>query len=600
MTTRIRTAVAGISMLAIGFMTGPIPIGIEPAAAQDTENEDYSHFSTKRRTARFLTQATFGPRWSEVNALQGTSASEWFVNQTKMPTNYALDIIEEYRENYESEPGEVNDLTAGARDFAFWRNAIQGQDQLRQRMAFALSQIIVVSDAPEAVETFPQAVGYVQDIFARHAFGNYRDILEEVTYSPMMGFYLTYLGNERANPETGSMPDENYARELMQLFTIGLVALDGKAEPKLDLDGNPIELYTNADITGLARVFTGLDFAEEQDTDDIEGVEPDVWALPMRIYPERHSPEAKNFLGITIPAGTGARESITRTLDRLMAHRNIGPFIGRQLIQRFTASNPPPSYVQRVARAFNQGTYTLPDGTQVGTMVKGDLTATIAAVLFDPTNRLGWSWRRSDYGKVREPVLRLTNWARMFNANAQYPEYDPELGGLGETSGLSQHPYRARSVFNFYRPGFVPPATIAGARGVTVPEMQIVNATSIPGYINTIGEFIFREGIEEEFLEELQEAFDESDVDIDEAKANTTMVPDYSPLMAFAIDSEQLVSQLNSMLVYGTLSKATQETIIQTIDSEVFEEIEDEEVLLEKIKHAVWLVMTSPDYLIQR
>ena len=161
------------------------------ALAQDVEAENYSFFGNRRRTARFLTQATFGPKWSEINGLTGTSASEWFVNQTKLETDYALDIIEEYREAYQTEEDDINDLIASARNSAWWRNAIEGQDQLRQRMAFALSQIIVVSDMPEAVETFPQAVGYVQDIFARHAFGNYRDILEEVTYSPMMGFYLT-------------------------------------------------------------------------------------------------------------------------------------------------------------------------------------------------------------------------------------------------------------------------------------------------------------------------------------------------------------------------------------------------------------------------
>lgn len=599
MKRQLSTGLAAVFMTSI-LSIGDVGVHHKQAFAQDVEAENYSYFANRRRTARFLTQATFGPKWSEINALTGTSASEWFVNQTNLSTDYALDIIQEYREAYQTEEDEVNDLIAGSRNAAWWRNAIEGQDQLRQRMAYALSQIIVVSDLPEAVETFPQAVGYVQDIFARHAFGNYRDILEEVTYSPMMGFYLTYLGNEKADPETGRMPDENYARELMQLFTVGLVELKGDGEPRLDLDGNPIELYSNADITGLARVFTGLDFAEEPRTEDIEEVRPDVWALPMAIYPDLHSPEAKSFLGITIPAGTSAADSIDMTLDRLMSHRNIGPFVGRQLIQRFTTSNPAPGYVKRVARAFNQGRYVLPDGTEVGTNEKGDLMATLAAVLFDGQNRLGSAWRKADYGKVREPVIRLTNWARMFNADAENPEYAPELFVLGEISALSQRPYGARSVFNFYRPGYVPPATLAGARDMTVPEMQLVNATSIPGYINIIGEYIFREEADEEFLEELQEEFDESDIDVDEAKAKTTLVPDYSALHSFAMDNNALIKRLNAMLLYSTMSEATKSNIENALEHDFFEEFEDEEVLDEKVRHAIWLIMTSPDYLIQR
>ncbi len=573
------------------------PARIRPDVAN---SEIHNHFITQAQTARFLTQATFGPKWSEINALAGTSASEWFVQQTKLDTNYALDIIQEYRDTYPADEGDVNDLIASARNSAWWRNAIEGKDQLRQRMAFALSQIIVVSDAPEAVETFPQAVGYVQDIFARHAFGNYRDILEEVTYSPMMGFYLTYLGNEKADPETGRMPDENYARELMQLFTVGLVELEETGEPRLDLDGKPIELYSNTDITGLARVFTGLDFAEQQNTRDIEEVEPNVWALPMRVDPTRHSPEAKTFLGLTIPEGTSASESITRTLDHLMAHGNIGPFVGRQIIQRFTTSEPSTDYVKRVASAFNQGRFTLPNSTEVGTGVKGDLTATLAAVLFDPENRPGRAMWRADYGKVREPVIRLTNWARMFNASAQYPEYAAELFQLGEISALSQKPYGARSVFNFYRPGYVPPATLAGARDMTVPEMQLVNATSIPGYINVIGEYIFRLEPDEEFLQELQEEFNESDVDVDQAKAKTTMVPDYSSLHSIAMNNAALIDRLDDMLLYGTLSETTKSNIEYALQHEFFEEFEDQEVVDEKVRYAVWLFMTSPDYLIQR
>lgn len=590
---------AALFLLSLALPAGLPPVGTAPAAAQSNAAESYSQFLNRRTTARFLTQATFGPTWQEINSLTGTSASEWFVAQTQASTNYTLDIIEEYRRRYEQEEDE-NEFTLEARNYAFWRNAIEGRDQLRQRMAYALSQIIVVSDAPEAFETYPQAVGYVMDIYARNAFGNYRDILEEVTYSPAMGFYLTYLGNQKADPETGRMPDENYARELLQLFTVGLVQLRQTGEPKRNTVGDPVELYTNADITELAKVFTGLDFAEEQDGDDIEDVEPDVWALPMTVNPALHSPEAKSFLGLTIPEGTGARESISMTLDHLMQHPNMGPFVGRQLIQRFTTSAPPPGYVKRVARAFNNGRYYLPDGTEVGAGRKGDMMATLAAVLFDPANRFGRAWRTSGFGKVREPVLRLTNWARAFGADARFPEYDQELGDLSGLNALAQHPYRSRSVFNFYRPGYVPPATLAGSRGMTVPEMQIVNATSIPGYINTIGEFVFRHEADDDYLEELEELFDEFDLEMDEDLARTTMVPDYRRLEWMAMNTKRLLGRLNLQLLYGTMSQATYDTIFHALNADAFEDIEDPEVLEEKVRFAVLMVMTSPDFLVQR
>ncbi|MEL6728901.1 MAG: DUF1800 family protein [Pseudomonadota bacterium] len=553
-------------------------------------------FATELSTSRFLTQATFGPTQAEVSALTGTSASAWFSAELQKPASLNVPQLQAYR-SMVPEDGDPN-IAAYGTTYSFWRNSIEGNDQLRQRMAFALSQILVVSNfGGETLTDIPEAVSYYQDVLTRNAFGNYRDLLEEVTYSPAMGYYLTYMGNQKADPVTGRMPDENYARELLQLFTIGVIQLGPDGEPVLDAQAQPIELYTNMDITGLARVFTGLNVFEFPDDN---GSFPDVWLRPMVEYAESVSDAPKQFLDCSIPGNTNTADSIDQALDCIMAHPNVAPFISRQLIQRFTTSDPDPDYVQRVASVFDAGRYNLPDGTAVGTGRKGDLDATLAAILFDSDARSDSALTDVRFGKVREPLLRFTQWARAFDADASYPEYGIELLDLSEPSALSQHPYRARSVFNFYRPGYIAPGTQSGALGMTAPELQIVNASSTPGYINFIMYWAYGGQSREDYNVLAQEVSRELQIPVDRAKLERAFAPDYTDEIALANDAAALVDHLDRLLAYGSLSTETKTSIVTALERAPVAGPGDTDGQRDRVGLAISLVMTSPDYLVQR
>ena len=549
--------------------------------------------------------ATFGPEAAEVEALTGTDASEWIQAEFAKPASPALAAVERY---YNLGNGRARMVLADAFDsranaLTFWENAVEGDDQLRQRMVFALSQILVVSDTSGLNGIFPQTVGYYQQLLSDNAFGNYRDLLEAVTYSPSMAEYLTYFGNAKADPTTGAVPDENYAREILQLFTVGLVELNPDGTPVLDGNGEAVELYDNGDITELAKVFTGLGnpALEYSSGEGLARGRARITAnvvQPLILDESLHSPEAKSFLGTTIPAGTSGNDSIRLALDHIMAHPNVGPFVGRQLIQRFTTSNPSPDYVQRVASAFDTGEYMLPDGTVIGEGRKGDLQATLAAVLFDPDTDADAALPDDVFGKVREPVLRLTHFARAFDADLSRPEYVRALFDTASPSALGQQPYGSPSVFNFYRPGFVAPGTLSGELGLTVPELQIVNASSTPGYINLLSYGAF--GQQAEAFGEMRPVFAAFEAVFDETVAQTTFVPDYTDELPLADNSEALVDYLDDLLLYGTMSDATRTGLITTLDAFPRANLDTDAGRQALVGYAVTMVMSSPDYLVQR
>ena len=556
-------------------------------------------FETPESITRFLATASFGATPGDISRLQGTDASAWYVDQLEQPVTLTLPIITDFVSEATTE-----DQSFGFRSIAptvaFWSNAVEGPDQLRQRMTFALSQIMVISDANAALlQNQPQAMGYYRDILAQNAFGNFRALLEEVTYSPAMAYYLTYLGNLPADAETGRQPDENYAREVMQLFTIGLVELDDAGTPVLDGDGDPIETYSSDDIDGLARVFTGMDVDNENPYRD-----PTVLTRRLRVDDSRHSTLEKSFLGTTIPANTPGEESISRALDTLFQHPNVGPFIGRQLIQRFTASDPSPAYVERVASAFNRGDYVLPDETRVGEGLRGDLTATLAAILFDAEARIEDASLSDRFGKLREPVLRFLQWARAFAVDGSSPELAPILFDTSSANALAQHPYRSSSVFNFYRPGFVAPGTESGKLGMTVPELQIVNASSTPGYVNFMSYFIF--GAARSFQSEtfLRQFFEGTRfLDGLEERARRALVADYLDELDIADDPEALVEHLDVLLAHGALGGATKAGIVELIGEIAVPEDgadDDNESRYRRIQLAIVMTMTAPEYLVQR
>ena len=550
---------------------------------------DDGTMATASVAARFLTQSTFGPSPAGVNEAMAMTPDDWLLAEFDKEASYYLPLIE------------ASPLPYGTGSLMFWPNAITSPDQLRQRMVYALSQIIVVSDfGGEVLTDVPVAMGYYQDVLVDHAFGNYRDLLEAITYTPAMGHYLTYLGNEKGDPETGRVPDENYAREIMQLFTIGVVELNMDGSLRLDGEGNPIETYDNTDITGLARVFTGLDFAAEAWDEEEDTFRDEPWTQPMAAYPAAHSTLEKTFLGLTIPAGTGPEESIELALDHIFAHPNVPPFVSRQLIQRFVTSHPQPDYIERVATVFADGVFTLGDGTVVGEGRRGDLRATLAAVLLDEDARSADTLADETFGKIREPAIRLTNWARAFGVANAAPEYVEQLQWAGEAEALGQKPFASQSVFNFYRPGYVAPGTLTGERSLTVPELQIVNATSIVGYANFMLFFIAEEVAAEEHREETRAQFEEDELPFDESVAATSFLPDYATEYDLASNVSAFVDHLDQRLTYGAMTADTRAQIVSAIDAIPLDNEGDFDGRAARVHIGIWMVMTSPDFLVQR
>ena len=564
-------------------------------------------FSTQQSTSRFLNQATFGATREAVTPLIGTDVSDWLLAEfAKTGSSSQADLDLYASRTTDPSATAFNFIVGNSTTNTFWRDAIQGDAQLRDRMAFALSQILVVSTfGGELLQDLPQPVAYYQDVIKSNAFGNYRELLEAVTYAPAMGHYLTYLGNQKADPATGRMPDENYAREILQLFSIGLVELNIDGTPVIGSNGQPVQLYTNADITGLAKVFTGLDLrSAERDDPTFDTAENlDDWRQPMVVFADVHSQEPKSFLGTTIPAGTPAAQSIDLALDHIMAHPNVGPFIGRQLIQRFTTSDPSPAYVRRVAEVFNAGTYTLPNGTTVGDGRKGDLRATLSAILLDPENQIDTALRNDRFGKLREPVLKFTHWGRLAGVDASRPEYVPILYDTTLPGDLNQHPWRSKSVFNFYRPGYVAPGTRSGELGMTVPELQILSAASMPGFLNFMTEMASRTAASAEANlaeSEWPMEFNEANYPYDASLGQRAFIPNYSAEEAIADDAAALVERLNQELLYGTLSDSSRAGIVSALERVRLDDPDLANPRRERVIYAVLMILASPDYSVQR
>lgn len=557
----------------------PPPVDTPAPPLPPVPDPDSSTVS-KAEAARFLSQATFGSTSAAIDAVAVIGPERWFIDEIDKPASLHLQNVLDTFADDGSFMDEEGDLLAGVRfapSNSFWQTAIEADDQLRQRMAFALSQILVVSRNSNLSEV-PQTMAAYMDVLTEGALGNYRDLIEEVTYSPAMSIYLTYLRNVKAEPETGRVPDENYARELMQLFTIGLVELNQDGTSVQGTDGD-IELFDNTDITGLAKVFTGLSFSGTGFLTGIRNLPLTAYYTRLSMFDAFHSEEEKTFLGTTIPANTDGETSIEMALDTIFAHPNIGPFIGRQLIQRFVTSHPSPAYVSRVANAFDSGTYELPSGTSVGSTGRGDLTATLAAILFDEEAHNASSTDNVQFGKLREPVIRFTHWARAFEVNSANASNEAILLDTSDQSLLGQHPYSSASVFNFYRPGYIAPGTETGDAGLTAPELQISSAATIIGYPNFITIF----------------AFDLSPQRNPDNEA--AYRADYEVETGLASDNNALLDHLDLLLTHDTLQEETRSRIIAALSELSGDDVESRSL---RARLASVLVMTSPEYIVLR
>ena len=458
-------------------------LGAATSGTVNLENETATSPPTVKAAARFLLQAAFGPDQAlagqevpqNLQPVMSLGFSGWIDEQFTRP----ITTLQPWTE-WEVANGDALGLYGNAKEHAWWARAMGAPklrpdatatvlpDPLRQRVAFALSEILVVSDRPEQIASEQAGLANYYDLFEQHAFGNYRDLLQAVARHPAMGIFLSHLGNQKANPALNVYPDENFAREIMQLFSIGLWQLNPDGTRQLDGLGQPMPTYNNGDITQLARVFTGMSFGNNATF----ATYPRDFTQPMKGFDDYHDLAPKTLLGgLQLPArtasagntGTATMADVTAAVDNLFNHQNVGPFLALRLIQRFVTSNPSPAYIGRVAAAFANN----------GTGVRGDMKAVVKAILLDTEARDTAMMSLPTWGKLREPFLRCVNFARAFNASSVSGYWPLDLFSLAHL----QDPMNSPSVFNFFLPTHSPSGPLA-QQGLAAPEFQIINAAS--------------------------------------------------------------------------------------------------------------------------
>jgi uncharacterized protein (DUF1800 family) len=577
---KMRAILAAIALIALaacgggGGGGGGGPPGPTPTAAP-----------TAAEAARLLTQGTFGPTEASINEVRTSSLSSWIDRQFALPlAGQSHQAFLEARLAQLRVANPTASLSANQFYESWWKQAATEPDQLRQRVAFALSQIMVISLADGAIDVRGASSYY--DTLTRNAFGNFRTLLEDVTLHPQMGIYLTYRGNQREDPNGTRTPDENYAREVMQLFTIGLWELNQDGTVRTNAQGQQIPTYTTQDIAGLARVFTGWSWYHPAPTNSTffgGSADPDRHVRPMIGYPNYFSLSQKSFLGTTIPALTGAtteavmRQHLATALDTLFNHPNVGPFISQRLIQQLVTSNPSPAYVGRVAAVFNNN----------GQGTRGDMRAVIRQILLDPEARDMNATSSATFGKLKEPVLRMTAWMRAFGAASQSGNW--LITSTSANTSLSQSPLASPSVFNFWRPGFVPPsATELGAQSLLSPEFQSVDEVTVAGYLNTI-----------------QTTIDQGIGSTPPGGSGRDVRTAYAAELAVADDPAALVSRMNTLLLADQMSaglrtRVTDAVTAIAIPGGTATQTQIDAARLNRVKTAALFVMASPEFLIQR
>jgi len=514
--------------------------------------------------ARLLTQATFGTNTESINSVLRLGIAGWIDDQFTRMGDSHLGYGQTYYPRGRS--------LSGPRQNKWLLDAIDGEDQLRLRVAFALSEIFVTSDRPENLSKSQYGMANYYDILREGAFSNYRDLLERVTLSPIMGVYLSMLQNSRGSAESNTRADENFAREVMQLFSIGLHELNLDGTTVNDASGIPIPAYTQTNIEEYARVFTGWDW---NNVDSWGRVPLDGNANkidPMTPFPGYHDEGRKVLLGgVVSPAGISAEEDLDNALDSLFNHPNVGPFIGKQLIQRLVTSNPTPAYVARVASVFNND----------GTGERGNLQAVIRAILLDPEARNGHQ-TLPNYGKLREPLLRWTHLWRAFDVQRgtesesyEYNQGSPYIAGASEVMGQSV--LSAPSVFNFFHPDYAPLGEIRDA-GIVAPEAEIYTQA----YFLTSTRKISR----------LTQVYNSASSD----NFRTRSYINISEETQMAVSSDALLDHLDLVLLSGQMTTGLRQLLL-----EHFENFgSDEAGRTRRVLDAINLIMASPEYLVQK
>ena len=570
---------------------------------------------TATDAARFLTQATFGPTKAEIDALTGGNIDTWITAQLAMPftSHRTATVADRTAFGGSSSYTNWNAIHMQNRQSAWFKNVLTAPDQLRQRVAFALSQILVVSDISLGDDSRAEPLANYYDILGNGAFGNYRTLLEQVTLSPLMGEYLSSLRNSKATFDSSgatlTTPDENYAREVMQLFTIGLVQLNPDGTLALGADGLPVPTYDQNTITEMAKVFTGWAYPSTNLANfRTAGAN---YITPMQIFPAFHDNTAKNLnltSLATIPADTSAASGpndLKLALDALFTHPNTGPFVSRFLIQRLTTSNPSPAYVYRVAQAFaNDGTGT-----------RGNLGAVVRAILTDYEARSPAVASNLAYGKLKEPLLRMTGLLRSFGASSTsgrflgyrhtltdgtfitgstpLPAAADRVPGAGGTStvnsatlvysaigSIAQAALRSPTVFNFYHSDYVLPGPLAAA-GLVAPEFEITDdnfAIGVPNYLrNFVNSAIPTSG------------------GVPTAAAPYALILNTTYEESLVPTPTALVDHLNRLLCAGTLPTDARTRIVAALAA-----LPTATTTTDRAKSAILLVLTSPAAAIQK
>lgn len=551
----------------------PAPAPATPPAPTPTPTPNtYTAAATNADTVRFLEQATWGPTNADVARVQAMGFRAYLNEQFNAPMSsypnlplYPTDQAQGCptgssancaRDNYSMYPLQVK----------FFQNALAtgaGSDQLRQRVAFALHQVFVVSGRDI---NYPAWMAYYLQILDRNAFGNFRNILQEITLNPSMGEYLNMRGNLRTNP------NENYAREILQLFSIGVDELNLDGTPKLDAEGKRIPAYTQETINNFARVFTGWNLAANKQT-TINGVAINVFNYqdPMVVSREQnHDTASKQLLNNQIlPPNQTSAADLNAALDNIFNHPNTGPFIGKQLIQHLVTSNPSPAYVERVARVFNNNCDALYPESCANT--RGDLKAVVRAVLLDPEAR-GDVKTDPKYGKLREPVQLLTNVLRAFNATSDGVIANRSSGG-DLPANLDQPLFLPATVFSYYSPTYEVPGT-----NLLGPSFEILSTSTSLRRANTVNQLLY--------------------TGINAGTNNPTGTQlNFSSLQTLAGDPAQLINALDALLMHNTLSTAARTSITTAINSIP---TTDANFARKRVQAAAYLIATSHQYQVQR
>ncbi|MER3426792.1 MAG: DUF1800 domain-containing protein [Pyrinomonas sp.] len=534
----------------------PNPAPPSPPAPTPTPTPPtYAGPASRADAIRLLEQATWGPTPALIERVQRIGIRAFLEEQFNAPISTYPDLPavpptppqdaspDYIRDNYTLFPLQVR----------FFQNALNGQDQLRQRVSFALSQIFVVSGVEISQS---HAMSPYLQMLQRNAFGNFRQLLRDVTLSPAMGRYLDMVNNDKPDPRRGISPNENYARELLQLFTIGVHRLNPDGTLQLDANGRPIPTYDQETIEELARVFTGWTYAPLPGA-PMQKHNPRNFLAPMVPYDSNHDKDAKTLFGnIVLPAGQSAEKDLDDALDIIFNHPNVGPFIAQRLIQHLVTSNPSPAYVRRVAAVFDNN----------GAGVRGDLRAVVAAILLDPEAR-GDVKNAPDYGHLREPVRLILNVLRAFNATS-------DGTGLAEQSAqMGQRLFYAPSVFNYYPPDYQVPGT-----KLLGPEFGIQTTATTFARINFVNSIVYGR------IAPPSNA----------PPGSTGAQIDLAPWQALADDPQRLINALDDLLLHGTMSPQMRAVITQAVTSIPASQP------LQRAQAAVYLVLSSSQYQVQK